>query len=153
MCMPHLSSVTRLFLAGALCASILLPQSADTGFLGTITDATGAVVAGAAVTVTQPATGAVRNVTTSGNGDYEVRYLPPGEYVIDVRTAGFRSEKSSTITLRIAQMVRLDFALQVGEVAEQVQVTAQGVLLETQSGVLGGVVTRDSVVNLPLNGR
>src|SRR6266568_7414409 len=151
--MPHLSPVTRVFFAGVLCASALLPQSADTGFLGVITDSTGAVVAGATVTITQPATGVARNVTSDSSGSYELRYLLPGEYVIEVRMSGFRSEKSSSITLRVAQMARLDFTLQVGEVAEQVQVTAQGVLLETQSGVLGSVVTRDSVVNLPLNGR
>jgi hypothetical protein len=151
--MIRLSRFARIFLAGALSVAALYPQSADTGFLGTITDATGAVVAGAPVVVTQPATGTVRNVTSSPTGSYEVRYLQPGEYVVEVRMTGFRSEKSSEITLRLAQMVRLDFTLQVGEVTEQVQVNAQGVMLETQSGVLGGVVTRDSVVNLPLNGR
>src|SRR4030095_2867473 len=107
--MPHFSSCLRLFLAGAFCAATLYPQSADTGFLGTVTDSTGAVVAAAPLVVSQPATGLVRNVTTNASGNYEVRYLLPGEYVIEVRMTGFRSEKSSAITLRISQMVRLDF--------------------------------------------
>jgi hypothetical protein len=151
--MPRFSSLTKLIVAAAIGAAALYPQSADTGFLGTVADSTGAVVAGASVVLTQPATGAVRNVTTSATGGYEVRYLMPGEYTVEVRNTGFRSEKSSVITLRIGQTVRLDFTLQVGEVNEQVQVNAQGVMLETQSGVMGGVVTQDNVVNLPLNGR
>src|SRR5205823_13946738 len=60
-------------------------QSFDTGILGTITDSSGALVAGAAVTIAQPATGTVRTVQTAANGAYEVRYLLPGVWVVDVR--------------------------------------------------------------------
>src|SRR5437762_4839157 len=152
-------AVARVGVLGTLLAIIglggvgLWAQSVDTGILGNVSDSTGAVIAGAAVTVTQPATGTSHNVSSGPTGAYEVRYLAPGEYVVEVRQAGFRSEKSSPITLRIGQMARVDFALQVGEVTEQVQVTARGVMLETQNGVIGGVVTPESIVNLPLNGR
>jgi hypothetical protein len=57
----------------------LAAQSLDTGILGTVTDSTGAVVTGASVTITQPATGFTRTVETSAEGAYEVRYLRPGE--------------------------------------------------------------------------
>ena len=134
-------------------AITLWSQSFDTGILGTVNDPSGAVAVGAAITVTQPATGTVRTVQTGPNGAYEIRYLLPGEWAVEVRLSGFRSQKSSPILIQVGQVARVDFTLQVGEVTEQVQVTAQGVLLETQSGVLGDVVTAEKIVNLPLNGR
>ena len=151
--MRSLSIFAATFVVSFLNSDALWSQSADTGILGAISDPSGAVVAGAAITVTQPATGIARAVQSDPTGAYEVRYLTPGVYVVEVRTAGFRSEKSSQITLRIGQMARLDFKLQVGDVTEQVQVIAEGVLLETQSGVVADVVTPERIVNLPLNGR
>ena len=143
----------RLFVLLCLFAALLFGQAADTGILGTVTDPSGAVIVGAGVTITQPATGTVHAVQTSMNGSYEVRYLLPGEWVVEVRMAGFQAQKSSPITLQVGQLARLDFALQVGEVTQEVVVTAQGVLLETQSGVVGDVVTSEKILNLPLNGR
>src|SRR5262249_9109498 len=70
-------------------------QSFDTGILGAVTDPSGAVIPGAAITVTQPATGVVRTATTTPSGAYEIRYLLPGEWIVEVRTTGFRSQKSS----------------------------------------------------------
>jgi hypothetical protein len=136
-----------------LCAALLFGQAVDTGILGTVTDPSGAVIVGAGVTITQPTTGTVHNVQTNLSGIYEVRYLLPGEWVVEVRMAGFQSQKSAPITLQVGQLARMDFALQVGEVTQEVVVTAQGVLLETQSGVVGDVVTSEKIVNLPLNGR
>jgi hypothetical protein len=151
--MRYMQSSVTVCLFGALSVIALWSQSVDTGILGTISDSSGAVIAGATVNITHSATGTVHTVVTGGNGAYEVRYLVPGEYVVDVRQAGFRSERSSSITLRIGQMARVNFTIQVGEISEQVQVTAQGVLLETQNGVVGGVVSGERIVNLPLNGR
>src|SRR4030095_6085904 len=131
----------------------LWSQSFDTGILGTVSDSSGAVVVGAAITITQPATGTVRMARTAATGTYEVRYLLPGEWMVEVRLPGFRSQKSAPIEIQVGQVARMDFTLQVGEVAEQVEVTAQGVLLETQSGVLGDVVTAENIVNLPISGR
>src|SRR5262249_35245906 len=142
-----------LFVAISVLSSVICAQSFDTGILGTVMDPSGAIVVGAAVTITQPATGTVRTVQTAANGTYEVRYLLPGEWVVEVRIQGFQSEKSSPIVLQVGQVARVDFNLKVGEVSEQVQVTAQGVLLETQSGVVGDVVTGEKITNLPLNGR
>ncbi len=151
--MRHRRWFGRLLAASAAGLATLWSQSVDSGILGTISDSSGALVAGASVTITQPATRMARTVESGPNGAYEVRYLTPGEYVVQVRLAGFRSERSSPIPLRVGQMVRLDFTLQVGEVTEQVEVTAQGVLLETQSGVTADVVSSERIVNLPLNGR
>ena len=146
-------SVSLVSTASVLSIMTLCPQSFDTGILGTVTDPSGAVVAGGDVTLTQPDTGTVRTVQTGPNGAYEVRYLLPGEWVVEVRTRGFQSAKSSPIVIQVGQVARMDFTLKLGEVSEQVQVTAQGVLLETQSGVVGDVVTTERITNLPLNGR
>jgi outer membrane receptor protein involved in Fe transport len=127
-------------------------QSADTGTLGTVANATGAVLPGADVTVTNKSTGVARTIVSGSNGAFELRYLLPGDYTIDVMLQGFRAERRA-ITLRIGQMVRLDFVMQIGDVGEVIDVVAQGQLLETQSAVTGGVVTGERIVNLPLNGR
>src|SRR5689334_8720307 len=135
--MKYVSFLLTALAVGTLGVMQLWAQSLDTGILGTVSDPSGAVVVGAGVTITQPATGTTRVVQTAANGTYEVRYLLPGEWVVEVRVSGFRSQKSSPIVIQVGQVARVDFTLQVGEVTEQVVVTAQGVLLETQSGVLG----------------
>ena len=136
----------------ALWASPALAQSVDTGILGTVSDGSGAVIPGSDITVTSVATNVVHNTVTQPNGTFEVRYLLPGEYVVQASLTGFRTERT-TVTLRVGQLARLTFTLQVGSLGEVVDVQAEGLLLETQSGVTGNVVTADALVNMPLNGR
>jgi outer membrane receptor protein involved in Fe transport len=146
-----------MFLAAMLCAwtvglSSAGAQSADTGILGTVSDASGAVIPGSDVTITNVATGVAQTVVSGPTGTFEVRYLVPGDYVIQVNLSGFRAERTA-LTLRVGQMARLTFTLQVGDLGEVVDVVAQGLLLETQSGVTGNVVSAETIVNLPLSGR
>ena len=145
----------------AFCAVILIAwaggaplgaQSVDTGILGTVLDGSGAVIPGSDIKITNAATGVVQTVLSGPNGTFEVRYLVPGDYQVQCTLSGFRSERT-TVALRVGQMARLTFTLQVGGVGEVVDVEAQGLLLETQSGVTGNVVTAESLVNLPLSGR
>jgi hypothetical protein len=105
------------------------------------------------VTIAQPATGFSRNVTTADDGNYDVRYLVPGEYTVEVKAQGFKSERRTGIVIQINQQARIDFALQVGNVVETVEVVAASPLLETENATLGEVVGRERIVNLPLNGR
>jgi outer membrane receptor protein involved in Fe transport len=135
-----------------LCVRPLAAQSVDTGILGIVSDVSGAVVPGSTVTVTSGSTGVVQTVVSGTDGAFEVRYLVPGEYVVEAGLSGFRAERR-VITLRVGQMARLNFVLQIGQIGEVVDVVAQGLLLETQSGVTGNVVTADTLVNLPLSGR
>ncbi len=128
-------------------------QSLDTGILGTIVDPAGAVLTVASVTVTQPATGFTRTITTADDGSYEIRYLRPGDFIVEVKAPGFRSERRTGITLQISQLARIDFTLQVGQVQETVEVTGAAPILQTENATLGEVVARERVVNLPLNGR
>ncbi len=136
-----------------LATGFAFAQSLDTGILGTVMDTAGGVVSGATVTVTQAETGFTRTVTTSAEGAFEIRYLRPGDYAVEVKHAGFRSERHSGVVLQISQLARIDFQLQVGQVQETVEVTGAAPILQTENAVLGEVVARERVVNLPLNGR
>ena len=144
------------FLVAMMCSwtlsAPLAAQSVDTGILGTVVDGSGAVVPGADITVTNTATGVVQSAVTDPNGAYEIRYLVPGDYTVQAALSGFRTERSA-ITIRVAQLARVNFGLQVGNIGEVVDVEAQGLLLETQSGVTGTVVTSETLNNLPLSGR
>ena len=105
--------VVTIACAWSLYASSASAQSADTGILGTVADASGAVIPGSEVTITRATTGVAHTVVSDPNGAFEVRYLLPGEYVVQATLSGFRIERT-TVTLRVGQMARLSFTLQVG---------------------------------------
>lgn len=128
-------------------------RSADTAILGTVTEATGAVTPGAKITIQQPATGFVRSVVTGTQGLYEVRYLRPGQYTVEIAHPGFRTERRTGIVLEVNQQARIDISLQVGDVVETVEINSAAPLLETESAVVGDVVSGERIVNLPMNNR
>jgi outer membrane receptor protein involved in Fe transport len=128
-------------------------QTLDTGILGTITDPSGAVVANATVSINQTATGVKRTTSSAADGKYEVRYLIPGEYSVEVQASGFRTARASSIVIQINQQARLDFSLQVGDVQQALEVNTTAPLLQTENATLGEVVAQERIVNLPLNGR
>ncbi len=148
----RLTALTLVLCSWALCTSSARAQSVDTGILGTVADSTGGLVPGSDVTITNVSTGIVQTVVTGPNGVFEVRYLLPGDYIVQASLSGFRSERT-TVSLRVGQLARLNFVLQVGQVGEVVDVVAQGLLLETQTGVTGTVVTAETLVNMPVSGR
>src|SRR5262245_17541959 len=136
-----------------LISASLSAQTIDTAILGSVTDTTGAVVPKAAITVTQTATGVRRTAESNADGNYEVRYLVPGEYSVEVRGSGFRTARTASVQVQINQQVRIDFAMQVGEATESMEVNAATPLLQTENATLGEVIGQEKIVNLPLNGR
>lgn len=149
---------TRIQLSLTACVIVLalLPaaaQTLDTGILGTVTDPQGAAIAGATVIISNAAQGISRTVKTGQDGEYEVRYLVPGEYNIEVQAPGFRSERRTGVGIQINQQARIDFAMQIGEVQQTVEITGAAPLLPTENATLGEVVSTERIVNLPLNGR
>lgn len=120
---------------------------------GSIGDPSSAVVIGAEVTVTNAATGQARTVTTNEQGNYTVPFLAPGVYEILVSSPGFRTSSRSDVQLQIGDVARVDIVLELGAVAEVVEVTGGAPMLDSESTVVGSVIENKRIVELPLNGR
>src|SRR4051794_20814896 len=137
-----------------LLAAFSVPAQKFSGQLtGTVLDPQGAAVPGATVTVTQPATGTVRTVTTSGDGNYSIPDLPIGIYRIVVTQSGFKETVAENVTVNVPTVTRQDFNLTVGGVGEVVTIQGSDIQVETQTGAVGEVITGQQVRELPLNGR
>ncbi|MSV30554.1 MAG: TonB-dependent receptor, partial [Bryobacterales bacterium] len=121
--------------------------------LGSITDPAGAAVPGVEVRVTHSETGQSTAVRSSDIGHFEAPYLRPGNYQVRVAAPGFRAIVRERVPVQVESRVRLDFALEVGEVSNTVEVTGQIPLLESESSSLGSVVGSKSIQELPLRGR
>ncbi len=148
--------MSRIILLAVLLAawtSCLLGQRTTAEVGGTITDSTGAVIANAQIAVTNEGTGIKRDATSNGLGYYTVPLLPPGNYRIAVQNPGFRPITRTGITLEVDQAARIDFVLEVGAVAESVEVTADASKVDTQTVTLKEVVDQRRIQELPLNGR
>jgi hypothetical protein len=142
----------------ALC--MLLAASATSLFgqtLGEVTgrvgDPSGAGVPGATLTLTNINTNGVRVAETTSSGDYTFPSVPPGIYNLKTEHTGFKSATSNNIEVQVQQTVRLDIALQVGQVSESVEVSAQADLLQAENASVGTVIENKGVTELPLNGR
>lgn len=140
-------------LALSLVVPMVRAQATEGVILGTVRDATGAVVPGASITVTHMKTGLSREVTTNERGDYVVPHLPIGTYEIAVQHAGFRKKIVSNVELAIGEKVRVDVTLEPGELVEELTVTASIPLVKTDSPEVGQIMDERRVANLPLLGR
>jgi hypothetical protein len=146
------SLVARLGLVYLLGALPLFGQATGT-FSGTVTDRTGSVVPGAAVTVTSQQTGLSRNTVTDDTGHYLVPLLPIGTYTIRVAAEGFQTAEQKDITLQVDESREVDFTLVPATVRQTVEVSATAVAVETTNATLGQVINSQQVADLPLNGR
>ena len=147
---PILHLSYRLF---ALAAAIGVCSGQTAQITGRVTDATGAVVPGTAITVTNAATGIERKASTNEAGYYTAPLLLPGEYRVAVQQQGFKPVTRSGIVLEVDQRAELNFVLEVGAVTEQVEVTAAALQLNTVEASQGQVIENQRIVELPLNGR
>jgi hypothetical protein len=120
---------------------------------GTVTDPTGAAVGGAKVVATNVATGAERLATTNDAGNYDLPALPPGTYNMRAEFTGFRSSERRGMELQVAQVARIDFSLEIGNVSDTVEVAGGAPVIETESATVGTVIENKRIVELPLNGR
>ena len=144
----------RWFLLPVLLLTTLLFASGPTGTItGTVTDASGAVVRKAHITVVNEGTNAAREAETNDDGDFTVALLPPGRYRVTAETAGFRHSVFSNVTVDVDQTVRADFALEVGAATEEVKVKDTPPAIQTDTSTLGQVVNNRLVQELPLNQR
>src|SRR6202049_5170881 len=143
---------------GAVSAAFLICFSLSaqiiTGrILGTVTDQTGGVIAGAAVVVTNTETGVARSLVTDGAGEYDAPNLNPGKYSVRVSTAGFEAFERLNIELEGGKDDRIDAQLTPGQVTQTVTVSETTPLLDTTSATVTGTINTESIVDIPLNGR
>src|SRR5271157_219256 len=128
--------------------------SGPTGTItGTITDPSGAVIPKARIIVHNEGTNASREAKSNSDGDYTVALLPPGRYRVAVESPGFRRSVIHGVNLDVDQTVRVDFALVVGAVTEEVTVTDTPPIVQTDTSTLGQVLDTRLVQELPLNER
>jgi outer membrane receptor protein involved in Fe transport len=120
---------------------------------GTIVDPTGAIIAGATVTITNVATGLTRTTQSNEAGVYRFPSLPPGVYTIQVKHTGFRTVTRTNVRIEVQQSARIDFEMPVGDVTETVEVKAEAALLASENATVGTVIENRRIVELPLNGR
>src|SRR5712692_2423488 len=132
-----------------LAATSLVAQTFRGTILGTVTDASGAVVSGAKVTVRNVNTGLERATQTSTDGSYSVPELPIGTYTVTISQSGFQTSVTSSVPVDVAGERRVDVALKPGKGAELVEVSGEGLpLVEPNTNEMGGVLTSQIVENL-----
>lgn len=137
----------------SLSAAISLAQTFYGSLVGTVTDQSGSAVPQANVTLTNLGTADRRTMQTDANGNYQFVNLVPGQYKVEVEQTGFRRFAREPITVEVQSAVRIDVGMQVGDVNQVVEVTAQTPLLQTEDASLGAVVESRKVLEMPLNGR
>ena len=148
--------VLGVFLAIGFCSFTAVPaysQVTGATLSGTVTDASGAVVAGATVSVKSTATGISKDTTSDSSGLYSIPNLPAGDYEVRVTAKGFSTAVQSGLNLNVGAQQQLNFSLKVGETSTTVQVTEAAPQVELTSSAVSGQVESETVRELPLNGR
>ncbi len=142
--------LTSLFLFPAAISA----QTGTTGQIaGSVTDQSGGVIPGASITITQVETGAKRTVVSTDDGNYRALNLAIGVYSVVITKAGYKETSVSNVVVNVDNITRQDVSLQTGGVSEVVNITADAIQIETQTGTVGEVVSGEQVRELPLNGR
>ena len=143
-----------LLIVALTCACSLIAQvGSDASILGVVTDASGAVVPRATVTITNLNTGLQKTATSGEGGEFEVLALPTGPYSVSVTNTGFSTWKLERIDLTVASRQRISPVLKVGDVTEQIRVDATAKLIQTDRSSVSTVVEEKQIRELPLNGR
>jgi hypothetical protein len=142
----------KLLTAVLLFAAASLAQTTSTSIIGTVTDPSGAAVANVKVKAKQIQTGVTREDITSSSGDYSFPLIDVGTYEVTAEAAGFKSITRTGVLVQINEKVRVDLLLQVGQISEKVEVTAEAISLRTDDVTLGNTVEQRRLVELPLGG-
>jgi hypothetical protein len=149
-------SFTRILCAVSAVFLVCLSLSAqvNTGrILGTVTDQSGGVVAGAMVAVTNSQTGVARNLVTDQAGEYLAPNLNPGTYTVRATANGFQAFERQNILLEIGKDARIDAQLTPGQITQTIEVKEAVPLLDSTSATIAGTLDTSTILDLPLNGR
>jgi hypothetical protein len=152
--------ISRVGLSAALTvlAAVCLPPSAfgqtiTATVTGTVVDQGGAAVTKAKVVAVNQATKLEHTAETSDAGVYRISFLPIGTYVVSAELAGFKKVVSSAIQLEVNQTARIDLKLEIGALTDEVTVSGSAPVLQTENPTVGTVISGNTTVGLPLNGR
>jgi len=137
----------------ALCGVSLAQLANTTSLVGTVTDASGASAAGVEITATNVETNDSYRTTTADDGNYAIEFIKIGPYTVTAKQSGFQTVIKNGIVVSTNQTIRTDFTLQVGQVTEQVVVSASAPPLSTDDASIREVINRQSIAELPLSGR
>src|SRR3984885_15268039 len=149
--LKHLSGIL-IALAALFCAPAMHAQTVTGTITGTVTDPSGAVVAGASVLAHNTDTGVDSTVTTNSTGLYRIQFLPIGRYEVTVEAKGFDKETIPAFQLEVLQTVTFNVKLSIGSSAEVVNVSEAAPILNTSDATLSGTFTTNTIQNFPLNG-
>ena len=136
-----------------LTSSLLYSQGNAGRILGTVTDNSGAFIAGATVGITDVQRGITRTLTADDAGEYAAPNLLPGEYTVTASMKGFKSLEHSKLLLEVGQDLRVDLVLQAGDQLEKVVVYEEIPVVDTTTTTLGGTIGNEMINELPINGR
>ena len=153
------TSQRSIFLLLSVCLVLLvwcapaLAQGSEGSITGYVRDASGGVIPGVEVTITNLDTGAKRTVITDDSGRYNAVALPIGNYSVSASQEGFKQQIETGLKLNVAQTLRVDLNLQLGELSESVTVTGGGQLLQTETSDMSDVIEGKQITDLAINGR
>jgi outer membrane receptor protein involved in Fe transport len=136
-----------------VCSTLAFAQGTGGRILGRVSDSSGALLAGAKVTLTNEATGVSSEAVTNDSGDYGFPQVPVGTYRMDFDLTGFKKNLQRGVEVSLNQIVTINSVLQIGGTKETVEVTSEAPLVDTSSTQLGAVMDSRQVSNLPLNSR
>ncbi len=136
-----------------LAAASMFAQAPTASVVGRVTDATGAVIPGVAITITNLDTNIPQKATTNEVGDYTIPFLNPGRYALEAKSTGFRTFKQTEFTLVVEQVLRLDIPLELGAATESITVTEAPPVLNTENGTRGAAISKEEIADIPLDSR
>jgi len=148
-----LCRISLAVLSCALLAPSISGQVTSGSIYGTVTDSSGAVIPGVAVSATNVSTTAFKTTKTNASGEYNFPVLDPGDYRVFIQMTGFQSQTQENIRLDSNQNVHVSFALQPGSTEQNVMVEPQTALVDTRESQIGSTVDQRRIEDLPLNGR
>lgn len=151
--MNHVYSGLRIALFTLITACAVFAQR-DLGTLtGTVTDATGAAIPGAKVTITEQGTGQNYDLTTNGAGEFTRPALKPSTYDVTVSASGFKKSQQRDIVLNAGERTGVNIALTLGDIGQTIEVTASAPLLQTESTQVGAAINTKTLTDVPLGGQ
>jgi hypothetical protein len=135
----------------AIGASLLQAQDPRGTIRGRISDPTGSTIPGAAIKATSTDSGVTLTAKTNESGNYSIPFLLPGFYTVTVEVTGFKQFRQTGVQVRVGETIDLNITMEIGAVAEQVEVTAETPLLDTAGASLGQVIDTRRIQELPVS--